>query len=288
MSLLYKREHLSCIHYQKQNPPIKIYKLGKGEVFENEAESDSLFFFLKSGRIEVSYNGFVDKLMNEHEILLIPTNCSFKAKILEDAHFITFAFDVQVQLCASFSMTQLYPYYKNSHPEFCVLQFNSQLHHYIELLELFIGDGVNCIHLYDIKKQELFYILRAYYKKDLLASFFYPVLDKEDIYFKKFILENCLSVKSITELARIANYSTSGFIKKFTRCFDASPYRWIVQYKADRILNDIHSSDKSFKEICDDYNFSSMPHFIEFCKKQYGSTPGKMRKRKEETIIESK
>jgi len=251
----------------------------KGELFEKQVHNHSQLLFLIEGKMSVSYNGFVNKEVNKKEIVLLPTGSRFKSQIIEDSHFILFTFDIQVLLCANFSMLQLYPYYEEGISDFCVLKFNKQLTLYTELLEHCIKDEINCTHFYEIKKQELFYLLRAYYTKEILATFFHPVLDKEDIHFKKFILENCLLVKSISELASMANYSTSGFIKKFTRSFSESPYRWISQYKADRILLEIHSGEKSFKQICNEYDFSSMPHFIEFCKKQYGSTPGKMRKK---------
>ena len=283
MSLLYKDEHLVCVHYLKNDPPIKIFDFKKGDSFDEEVHNRSQLLFLITGKISVSYNGFINKIIGTNQVILLPTGCSLKSKILEDSHFITFAFDVQVQLCANFSMLQLYPYYEDVESAFCPLDFNEQLTLFIKLMEHYIRDGINCMHLYEIKKQELFYVLRAYYSKELLAAFFYPVLDKEDIHFKKFILDNCLSVKSVSELATMASYSTSGFIKKFTRSFADSPYRWISQYKADRILQDIHSGEKSFKQICNDYDFSSMPHFIEFCKKQYGSTPGKMRKKSDKS-----
>jgi len=281
MSLLYVNEHLSCIHYQKHEPPIKIFTKKKGEVFDKEILNDSKFLFLREGKMTVTFNGYVNELVNERQVLLLPTNSHVKITCVEDVHFLTFTFNVQVQLCASFSMTQLYPYYKESSSDFCVLAFNDHMNLFVDLLEHFIRDGVNCIHLYELKKQELFYIFRAYYEKEKLAEFFAPVLDREDVHFKKFILENCLLVKGVAELAQVANYSTSGFIKKFTRCFNTSPYRWIRQYKSDRILQDIQTGKKSFKEISDEYNFSSLPHFTEFCKKQYGSTPGRMRKKKE-------
>ncbi|NDW18212.1 AraC family transcriptional regulator [Dysgonomonas sp. 216] len=284
MSLLYKEEHLSCIHYQKNRPPILNHQLEKGEAFEREVFGESVFLFLIEGEISVSFDGFENESLSGQKIILIPINCIFKAKAKTNSRFLTLRLGVQVQMCASFSMTQLYPFYDEpSDKNMCALTFNNQMKLFVELLEAYIKDGVNCAHLYEIKREELFYIFRAYYSKELLARFLYPILGKEDVYFKKLVLENCLKVKNVAELAQIVNYSTSGFIKKFTRSFNESPYRWLSQYKADRVLTELHSTEKTFKEITDEYHFSSIPHFIEFCKKQYGLTPGKIRKKKEDT-----
>jgi len=227
----------------------------------------------------ISYDTYQDKRVNQNEMILLPSNTNYRLDVLEDSYWMAIAFTLHLKLCESYSMTELYAYRKAKLAEFVALTANTQLTMYIDLLELYMKDGINCIHLYDMKKTEIFYILRAYYPKELLADFFYPILIKEDLYFKKFVISNCLSAKNVQALAKMANYSSSGFIKKFMRCFDEAPHRWISKYKADRILHDIKSEVKTFKEISVEYNFSSMPHFIAFCRQQYGITPGKLRKK---------
>ncbi|MFR9165426.1 MAG: helix-turn-helix domain-containing protein [Dysgonomonas sp.] len=282
MSLLYVNEHLNCIHSRRKIPVVRTISLDKGGRIAKTFITDTTLCFLKEGKLCANADTFSSQIIKEQEIFLLPANSYFEAEILENVYCLIIEFNVQVHLCENFSMTQLYSFYEkiDEPSEFCVLPFNQRVSDYVNLFAQYLEDGVNCIHLHEMKKKEAFFLLRAYYPKELLAKFFYPILDKEDLYFKDFVLEKCLCAKNVQELAGLANYSTSGFIKKFNRCFDDSPYRWITQYKANKILHDINDGRKSFKEIYTEYRFSSMPHFIEFCKKHFGQTPGKMRKKK--------
>lgn len=280
MGLLYADEHVSCMHYQRKSPLIQVHSYKKGDIWEQVTPSLSALFFVKEGSMNVSLNHVINEKVHKQEIIFIPPNSISEISFLEDSYVLIIYFRFQVNLCECFSMTQLYPYKKEDSGKdgLCILKFNRQIADYINLLDLYMQDGINCIRLYEMKKQEIFLLLRAYYEKELLASFFAPILDKEDMQFKNFVLQKCLHAKNVQDLAYMANYSTSGFIKKFTRCFDESPYRWISKFKADRILHELKTNVKSFKEIATEYNFSSMPHFVDFCKKQFGTTPTEIRK----------
>lgn len=280
MGLLYVEEHRNCSHYQKGECPLAtILKYNKGNTLERTSPRLSKLCFVKYGKINISIGGNEKKEVNKEDIFLLPPNTDFYAEVVEDAYIITLQFHVQVNLCERYSMTQLFPYYKEQvGQDFYTLKFTPAISRYLDLLDLCLSDGIHCMNFYEIKKQELFMLFRAYYPKEELALFFHPILSKEDLFFRNFVLERSLLAKNVNELAKMANYSTSGFIKKFTRCFNEAPHRWLTQYKADKILYAIKNEDKSLKEISSEYNFSSMSHFVNFCKKQFGETPGKMRK----------
>lgn len=280
MSLLYVEEHLKCKHYRKDNVLVEILSFPKDEIIETPSSDFSRIYFLLGGALTFSSEEVYQKEIRKDEFFLVSPNCNFSFKVVESVYCIVVRFETQFNLCENFSMTQLYDYCdKDVKPLFTVLSFKERLSSYLKLLEQYLLDGVNCVHLQELKIQELFFVLRAYYPKEDLAAFFYVLLNKEDLHFKAFVMEKCLCAKNIQELSRMANYSTSGFIKKFTRNFHDSPYRWIMQYKANRILQDINQGEKSLRDICSEYNFSSMSHFISFCKKRYGDTPGRLRKK---------
>jgi AraC-like DNA-binding protein len=278
MSILYAEEHLTCVHY-RQDPLVKNWSFNEGRKLEFETKRESTFLFLRKGTISISFAGYKNIDIEEEHVLLLPVNNSYIIRVKSDVEFLSFVFDIQVMLCENFSMVQLFPHCpKKKNPDLYTLAFNQQMRDYLHLLAQYVAEGVNCIHFYQLKKQELFYLLRLYYTRESLALFFDPILNKQNLFFKKLVMEKCLSAKNVRELAGLVNYSTSGFIKKFERCFGESPYKWISNYKARHILQDINGEELSFKDICCKYNFSSMPHFIQFCKKQYGITPGKIRK----------
>jgi AraC-like DNA-binding protein len=146
-----------------------------------------------------------------------------------------------------------------------ILQFLLLLIHYMKY-------GLFSDYLSEIKRKELFLLICACYKKNEIANFFSDFLSK-DVHFKQFVIDNYGRVKSVNELALLANSSTSGFMKKFRKTFNESPYRWLQKQKARNILDDINSGKKSLQELAIEYKFSSYQHFVLFCKKYFNATP---------------
>ncbi len=146
---------------------------------------------------------------------------------------------------------------------------------YISLLDDYLQHGPFDTTFLALKKQELFYLLFNCYSQDELSMLFHPLLG-EDLIFKEFIQTHFLKVRSVNELASLAHYSTSGFIKRFRRCFNESPYRWIARKKSERICSDIISGRLSFQEIAYQYKFSSYARFVDFCKTQIGFLPSEI------------
>jgi AraC-like DNA-binding protein len=120
----------------------------------------------------------------------------------------------------------------------------------------------------DLKRQELFMLLFAYYDKIVLAGFFNQQM-AQDTAFKMFVFNNYRKAKNIRELVALSDYSVSGFIKKFQRNFNESPYHWMQKQKAKLILTDINEGEKSLKTIAKEHNFSSYQHFSIFCRKNF-------------------
>jgi AraC-like DNA-binding protein len=156
------------------------------------------------------------------------------------------------------------------------LKMNSVINNFLNVLVCTIEDGLKCAYLHELKQKELLYYMRAYYPKKDLFAFFAPILS-DDIVFSELIYKNLDKVKTISELAEIVNYSVSGFKKRFLKVFGASPYQWILKQKAKKIYYEINCSQKSFKEISMEFEFSSSAHFDKFCKKEFGVSPGTIR-----------
>ena len=140
------------------------------------------------------------------------------------------------------------------------------------MLDSYLKEGIYSTNLFELKRQELFYLFFYYYSKSDLVQFLDCVLSR-DIQFKNLVVSNYLHTKDVQELAKLANYSTSGFIKKFQKCFNDSPYKWMQKQKAKQIAVEIYQGIKSLQEIANEYNFSSYQHFSVFCKTQLGAPP---------------
>ncbi|MCD8185740.1 MAG: AraC family transcriptional regulator [Rikenellaceae bacterium] len=88
---------------------------------------------------------------------------------------------------------------------------------------------------------------------------------------------NYRHITSVQELADLSLYSSSGFKKQFYRVFGNSPSVWLRNRKSALIYQDLNGSGLSIKEIADKYHFSSVSSFSTFCRKNFGSPPGKIR-----------
>lgn len=74
------------------------------------------------------------------------------------------------------------------------------------------------------------------------------------------------------------NNSTSTFRNRFKEVFGIPAYQWMKQQKIILIQQELELGTKSFKEIAYEYNFSSVQVFNDFCKTNFGKSPGEIRK----------
>jgi len=155
---------------------------------------------------------------------------------------------------------------------FFKLPVRKMIARYLSLLESYLKEGIHSTNFFELKQQELFFLLFHYYSKEELAQFLQSILSK-DMQFKNLVVSNYLHTRNVQELAKVANYSTSGFIKKFQKCFNDSPYQWIQKQKAKQISVEIYQGIKTLQEIANEYKFSSYQHFSVFCKAQLGAPP---------------
>lgn len=119
-------------------------------------------------------------------------------------------------------------------------------------------------------------MLRAYYTKEELACFFYPLLGK-DMGFKDFVLSNYLAIADIPEFARQLNLSIDTFKRRFKEAFGESAHKWITLRKSELIYRDLVVSEKTFTEITTEYGFSSQAYLCTFCKKYFDKSPQELR-----------
>lgn len=281
MDLLYKYEHIKCLNYERSKRPlIEEIKMEKGQKY-NMLPLENKIVFLLEGRISFSFGEFTNKLISKGEmVLLSTTGRRLSINVEEPSTFIVVRLRDIKQFCDCFPLDF---YVNDKEDEFQYelnpLPINQRLALYLDFLEICVTDGLKCIYFFDIKLKELFFLFRAYYSKEELLSFFYPMMTN-DITFSDFVMRNHNKVKTVEELATLLHYSLSGFQKRFRKVFGVSAYQWMKEERSKSIFHEINSTGKTFKEISDDYGFSSPSHFNDFCKSNFGTTPGELRKKK--------
>ncbi|MDR0729415.1 MAG: helix-turn-helix domain-containing protein [Prevotellaceae bacterium] len=279
MELLYPAEHVNCYMYNNNGglPIIDYVKKPKGDVFElNEPHLEIVF--LMEGKLAFSYGKYLNQSFKKGEILLLPPKTRCIVKPEENVSAIILRVRNKINFCNHFPLEMLYENKKKytvpTVPH--LLKVNARVATYLKLLIASLDDGLKCLYFQEIKQQELLYYLRAYYPKEELLAFFYPILNG-DVSFSEVVYRHVDKVKKLEELAVVTNYSLSGFKKRFMKVFGMPAYQWMSQEKAKKIYHDINCTKKTFKELSIEYEFSSSAHFNSFCKKAFGVSPSKIR-----------
>lgn len=233
---------------------------------------------LLEGSLEFSLGEFSQKTMFDKTMLMIPAGYHFSARAISKVKLIVMRMDVQSQFCDCYSFNNLSSEKDQSvSSDISCLNFTQELTQFIDSLTMYLNDGVKCSYLYQLKIKEFLFLLRTYYKSEDLYSFFYMYLTNNTS-FSDYVYKNYKKVKTVEEFAKLSNYSISGFQKRFKRVFGTSAYQWMKEQRSRNILHEINNTKKSFKEISDDFGFYSPSHFNDFCKMQFGTTPGVIRK----------
>lgn len=281
MELLYPQEHLNCYNYENgNNPVIEILPIPINTVCKTEL-IDNKILFVRSGKLSYSLGSHTNQQLNTGEFIIIPAELQFTAKSLTDVDIILFRLHIDIELCERFGIEKL-AVERDENDTFegiGVLRSNEVVDEYLKGLIGHITAGLRCYYFYEIKVKELFFLLRAYYPKKELLHFFDSILSR-DFTFSDFIRNNYHRVKTVKELASLTNYSVSGFEKHFKKVFGVPASQWLKKQRSKAIFHDINNGSKTFKEISYCHGFTSPSHFNDFCKSQFGATPGKIRKGK--------
>ena len=247
--------------------------LPKDYHLEKQLNYDPMIFFVQTGSVCFKINGIETHSVLSQEMVMAQIDNLYEITMLEQTHLIICHVPLEAWYTEQKWIEGLIPDDKKDFPEtFFKLPVKKMILRFFSLVDHYLKDGMRIPIFYKLKREELFFLLFHYYPKNDLAQFLQCVLSK-DIQFKKFVVSNYLHAGTVKELAKLANYSTSGFIKKFQRCFNDSPYKWMQKQRAKQISIDIYQGIKSLQEIANDYKFSSYQHFSVFCKAQFGASP---------------
>lgn len=253
-----------------------VHHLGEG------GQGMAIILVMKGAIQVVPKTGKGSIVLREHEVCLISVAPPYHVETQEETLLLMCMFHLDIFPFDREMLGSLLPFYHKEEKDCVALKANTIIQSFARLMDEYIQNGLKSDLLFDVKRQEFFLLFFATYPRQELASFFYPLIG-DGVHFKEFVISNHTKAKNVQQLAQMANYSTSGFIKKFMKYFNESPYQWMIRQKAKVILDDICSSQTPLKEIAFKYNFSSYQHFMEFCKMQFGVTPSQLQGAKKES-----
>lgn len=278
MSLFYKEEHTTCYNYKLSSTAnFNILHFAENPLPQTINVDRSVLIFLLSGEAAVTCGGYKDRPHKEGEVMLIPRNSCCFVKVKRECVIISCSFVQNIDFCNRFSFQNLIEFIpKDFTYDFTTLPIRERISELLTLLKHCLDDKLSCLHFHELMERELFIFFRAYYTKEELAIFFYPLIGK-DIDFKDFILSNYLRIPNLQEFAAQSNMSLNTFKRRFQDAFGQPAHKWITERKAEWVYKDILLTDKPFPEIGQEYGFQSASYFSEFCKKHFGKSPQELR-----------
>lgn len=277
MSIFYLDEHTACSQYLTDiRLGFKYIEVDAGYIFKVYDKKEKHLFFLMEGSAKVRYNEFTDRLFSAGEMIFLPKSADCRGEALTKCSFIVHIYDAPVRLCDKVSLNSIIEHKENVQYDFMSLPIRSTLNSYLQLLKLYLTEGINCRHLHEIKQKELFLIFRTHYSKEELAQFFYPMLGKS-LDFRSKVMAYYMESKTAKDLAGYCGYSDVHFNELFVAEFSETPYKWMQKQKAKHIIGRLSNTQATIKEVIEEFEFSSRCHFDKYCKRQFGETASQIR-----------
>jgi AraC-like DNA-binding protein len=281
MRLMNIQEHLGCYNYDHSDKPIievinyPQSKTGLWNINDNEVA------FLMEGRMRYSFRNSPTYEVQKGQFLFLPAGSAFSYLTLMDSVILVLRVRNHIKLCECYHIEKLYSdsLGEKFSPEkgAYMLEINSRLWHFLTGLCDCIGDGIKCKVFFEMKIKEFFLMLRAYYPKENIYDFLYPILSRDPA-FSEYVRKNWPQYKTVKEIADALHQTPKQFSKRFKEVFDKPPYKWIKERKANAIYHDICSANTPLKQIAAKYGFSTIPQFTKFCKTELGRNPGELRR----------
>jgi len=272
--------------FSKEGSKIETIRLSKGEEYTPQFGCTVLCFIF-SGAIDITSKNIHNKRISKEEILLIPfhTPCQMYAK--EDTTILKIKVLQNIFVNEKMPFMHLlegYGVIKGS-LDFGTLTPNQRITDFVYILKNYSENELNCDSLFEAHISVILHMISAFYSKREVTEFFSPIYSS-DFEFSIKIYENIDKVKNVKELAKLINYSASGFEKRFKKIYNTSPYEWLMEHKSKKIYHEIITTKKTFSELAYEYDFSSPAHFNNFCLKHFKTTPGQLRKKIQEQVVQ--
>lgn len=233
------------------------------------------------GQIKFSIDGSNYKEVNRKEMFYVESEKHLKITALKETDLMFFRLQQKIQLCHCFPLDKLRFQPQEAKNEtkqrFHILPVFKEIYASFFILRKCIKTNLGCKYYYNLKTEELLFIIGKAYTIEQLSLFFKESISG-DISFSEEVRANIFKYRTVDELAKAMNYTISGFEKRFKKVFNTTPHRWIREKKADKIYYDLTMTDLSLTQIADKYDFKTNNYFVAFCKSYFGRTPGHIRR----------
>ena len=274
-------KHASCFCYDgKETPQAEVVKFENMETTERSLSNNKMIFVLK-GNVIITLRDNPGGEFRKGEFTFIPAGDQMQCKATAKSTILVLHLIDSIYMCHGISIEQLY-YRMNEmeKPEKLVpLQIDIRLLQVAQGMVNAWEDGLRCRIFLQAGIAQLLAMLPAYYSKEELCRFFYPILSPNTA-FSEYVRKNWLKCRTVNELSRRINMSPQQFSRRFNTVFKQNPLEWMQKEKARLIYEEIRRRNKPLKEIASDYGFTNQANFNRFCKIFFKMNPGEIRKRR--------
>ncbi len=158
-----------CLHCQEP----AIYKL-KGSV------KVEIVFVLK-GSLDLTIGSVGNINIEEGNMTLIPPHTSYQIELKEGSHIVSIRFSLEELFSGQYPFFQLSMSKRYKYKTQTSLQVNKLIKEHLYLTETYINDKMPVRTLFELKRDEFFYLLFHTYDLAELAEFLLPLLKRKII-----------------------------------------------------------------------------------------------------------
>ena len=277
--------HLGCDCYAGNNKTSAYKEVAMKPEQKEEIKSGdkTLLIFVDSSDTRYSITNDLDptstdinETRNAPFGMLVESNNTLSITLGCEGTLQIFMFDRLSHLCSGYTFNNLRKY-----APITMVHRTIEIYEPLKLslmtIHRFYQDGLQCVEIMEQKLKEVFFVLAGYYKPEVLGELLAPLLRKE-VDFKEFVIMNHYRAKSVQDLADMRRIDIRKFNKLFKETFNVPPYTWMLDRKAEMIEERLADPTVPFKDIMEEFRFSSPSHFTVFCRRQFNKTPSQHRK----------
>lgn len=271
--LLYLEEHLSCQNYMLEvTSGFKYFEFERDTYISEEYTNKNYLLFFLKGTFTISCNSFCNCKFKEGEMVLLPKSSIVKMEVEQFSQLLIMIFDLPENHCDKLALQSLKKTCENIHYAFMPIEINYPLTPFLEILTHCLKNGIQCKHIHSMMQSQYFFLLRGFYKKEMIATLFHPIIGKE-LSFKNFIIENYPLVDNIEQLIVLSKMGRTSFFVKFREEFGMSAKQWMLKQMKERILGKVMEPGISVKQLTDVCGFESQAQLYRYFRQYFNCTP---------------
>lgn len=272
--VFYTWQYLACINYTGELfGGFKLIELEEG--FEHclkKFQTDYFIVFVLSGKLEITVNESKHWFVEQDEMGLLTDG--YKIECLKPTVLICFTSD-QPGNNGSKLLKRLGQVSDKISDNGGPVKICPALKSVLNLMKIYIKDGIACRHLQEQKQEEFFALLEEYYTIFELGNLFYPILNNTNLEFRKLVNAHYLYTSTASELSTLCGYKMEDFRKLFQQVYGMPVYQWMQQQKLKQVKYRLQDLNVSYKELSYELGFASVSHLNKFCQKWFGMSPSK-------------